>query len=161
MNVNELFVTTEGKIMRYNYFSNTLSTHYKFKSELNAQPIYVKFSKDQKYCLLSSFYDVIYVNLDKEYEIDIDEKYQIGDIRSLIYSNNKFYLLANKCSKVLGYYLLEIEEEEDDEKKGSWLIFWQAKLDIADTQMFVVDVSGSGQMKEFTDKDPKKVSESN
>ena len=96
--------------------------------------------------MLSSFYDVIYVNLKEDYEIDIDEKYKIGDIRSLIYSNNKYYLLANKCNRVLGYYLLEIDECEDAKKEGNWLLFWKAKLDISDTQMFVLD--GHGNLKD-------------
>lgn len=54
--------------------------------------------------------------------------------------------MANKCKRVLGYYLLEIDEHEDVKKPGNWLLFWKAKLDISDTQMFILD--GHGNLKD-------------
>ena len=38
----------------------------------------------------------------------------------------------------------EIDEVEDAKKEGNWLLFWNAKLDISDTQMFVLDSHGNG-----------------
>ena len=48
--------------------------------------------------MIASFYDVIWLNLDTEKEIDIDNVFQIGDIRSITYYNETFFILANKSS---------------------------------------------------------------
>ena len=56
--------------------------------------------------MIASFYDVIWVDLETKEEIDIDETYGIGDIRSIKYHHHQFYILANKSDRKLGYYLI-------------------------------------------------------
>jgi hypothetical protein len=52
---------------------------------------------------------VLWVNIKKKIEIDIDEQYLLGDIKSLKKVKNKFYVLANKYQRKLGYFLLELD----------------------------------------------------
>ena len=53
---------------------------------------------------------VLFINIRDDIEIDIDELFHISDIRSVINLNQKFYVLANKCDNLLGYHLIEIDE---------------------------------------------------
>ena len=54
---------------------------------------------------------MLYLDIEKDQEVDIDNLYHIGDIRSVVHSNEKFYILSNKCEKLLGYYLIEVDEQ--------------------------------------------------
>lgn len=72
------------------------------------------------------------IDLVRELEIDIDEKFFIGDIRSIVFIRGKFYLLANKCERMLGYFLLEIDEKDIKNMNPRYLINWKSRLDIGD-----------------------------
>ena len=62
--------------------------------------------------IVSTFYDVLFVDINRKEEVDIDNLYKIGDIRSIVYTDKKFYILANKCERLLGYYLIAIDEKK-------------------------------------------------
>ena len=70
-------MATETKILLYNYSWNTVRTIYKFQEPLNSQPLYFCMNNKQEICMISSFYDIIYINIAKENEIDVDELYGI------------------------------------------------------------------------------------
>lgn len=138
-NTNELLVTTQRKIMRYNYWQNTLRDVYIFKDCLNSQPIHVVFDEDQKIAMVSSFYDIIYVNMEKGIEIDIDEHYNLANIRRIVRGKDCFYVLANKYKNTLGFYLIQIDKN-NPKMKPEYLINWKNKLDVSDVTMFHVAV---------------------
>jgi len=46
--------------------------------------------------MVATSLDVLYVNIKKKHEVDIDNLYRIGEIRNIIYLNKKFYVFANK-----------------------------------------------------------------
>ena len=52
--------------------------------------------------------------------------------------NQKFYVLANKREKLLGYYLIEIDQQSPNKLKPNFLINWKCKLDIGDASLFVL-----------------------
>ena len=79
---------------------------YIFQNYLNSQPIYCVFNHIQDKVLIATFYDVLFVDISGDEEVDIDNLYHIGDIRSIHYYDKKFYVLANKCERLLGYYLI-------------------------------------------------------
>ena len=62
--------------------------------------------------MISTFYDVLYVDLHNDIEEDIDNKFKIGDIRSVVYFDGFFYILANKCDRLLGTYLISLKEKD-------------------------------------------------
>ena len=103
--------------MIYNFYSDELQPEYVFQNYLNRQPIYAVFNEKQNIAIIATFYDVLFLNIEKDEEIDIDNLFHIGDIRSVINVNEKFYVLANKCDKLLGYYLIEIDENNPKSKK--------------------------------------------
>ena len=82
--------------MRYNYMQNTLREVYVFDCCLNSQPINVVFDRTHNIVLVASFYDIVYVNIAEKKEIDIDEAYNLANIRKIVKGDDCFYLLANK-----------------------------------------------------------------
>ena len=87
--------------------------------------------------IVSTFYDVLFVDINRKEEVDIDNLYKIGDIRSIVYTDKKFYILANKCERLLGYYLIAIDEKKPgDVTNPNMLINWKSKLDIADANLY-------------------------
>jgi hypothetical protein len=59
--------------------------------------------------IIASTDDVLWVDIKNQNEADIDDIYSLGAIKSLLHVDNKFYVLANKFDKKLGYFLLELE----------------------------------------------------
>ena len=51
-------------------------------------------------------------NKDANDEIDIDGNNSFEDIKACHYAKGKFYILANKCGKMRGIFLIEIDEQE-------------------------------------------------
>jgi hypothetical protein len=82
-----------------------------------------------------------------DHELDIDNEYKVGDIRSVVYVEqvSKFYMLANKCQGMLGYYLMEIDEFDPCNVEPLLLINWKSKLDIGDASMFTIQHKDKGR----------------
>ena len=61
--------------------------------------------------MVASKNDVLWLkcNRDSGKEIDIDEMFNISEIKCMKWHGDKFYILANKHKRILGYYLLEID----------------------------------------------------
>jgi hypothetical protein len=74
----------------------------------------VTFNTDQSVVMVANLNDVLYVNMSLDLHVDIDCLFQISEIRSILYSEEmgKFYILANKCQRLLGYYLIEFDEHD-------------------------------------------------
>lgn len=89
---------------------------------------------------------MLFLNIEKDEEIDIDNLFHIGDIRSVINVNEKFYVLSNKCDKLLGYYLIEIDENNPKSKKPMFLINWKSKLDIGDAELYLIENKDRGEL---------------
>ena len=68
-------------------------------------------------------------------EIDVDDKFLLGDIKSILFKNNKFYVLANKSEKKLGYFLLELDHDLNLCKAPKYVIKWENKLEIDDASL--------------------------
>lgn len=103
-----LLLISRSNIVKYNYITDKISTIYNFKNELADQPDYVVFDESQQYAIIASTTDVLWIGVHEapENEIDIDDMYLLADIKCLLMHDNKFYVLANKCNKKLGYFLL-------------------------------------------------------
>ena len=93
---NEIILANETRILLYNYNWNTIKTLYNFNEALNSQPSFFVMNEDQNICMVSSFYDIIYVNMKQNLEVDVDQLYCIDQIRSIIHSDGMFYILVNK-----------------------------------------------------------------
>ena len=86
--------------------------------------------------IVSTFYDVLYVNIKKKKEVDIDNIYHIADMKSVISNRGEFFILANKCEGTLGCFLLSIKEKEPEEG-ARYLIHIRSKLEMGDAKMFI------------------------
>ena len=82
--------------------------------------------------------DGIYVNLQKNLEVDIDEEFKVVTIQEIIYDleDRKFYILTNHHNDKLGFFLIRFDER--DPYKCEFLIKWQNKLDVDDANVFIM-----------------------
>jgi len=69
-------------------------------------------------------------------ELDIDNRFKIGEVRCIKERGGKFYILANKCERQLGTYLIALNPNNPE--KREFLINWKTKLDIADADIFFI-----------------------
>lgn len=98
--------------------------------------MYAVFNSKQTLVVVSTLFDVLYVDIPNKKEIDIDNLYKIAEIRSIVYIGNHFYVLANKCERLLGYFLIQIDEVHPDVTQPTLLINCKSKLDISDAALF-------------------------
>jgi len=63
--------------------------------------------------------DGLIINMQTKEEFDIDEYFEIADIKNMIYKHGYFFLMANKRQNKLGYYLLKINRNSPLENKGN------------------------------------------
>jgi hypothetical protein len=78
------------------------------KNNLFDPPSMGIFNRDQTICMVTSINDVLYMDLSRGYELDIDEKEKIKDIQQIVSDETYFYVFANKKNGNLGYYLFRI-----------------------------------------------------
>lgn len=76
---------------------------------------------------------MLFVDIQNDTEVDIDEKEKISDIQNIVSDDKFFYVLANRKNKKIGYYLFmfEIEKAHDKDYKYTYLINWMNKTKIA------------------------------
>jgi hypothetical protein len=89
--------------------------------------------------MIASFYDVLWINLETDKELDIDNDFCIGNIRQIINYEKSFYILANKSNKKIGYYLIQIDEDNPVLTDSSYVVNSNSKYDIGDANLFILD----------------------
>lgn len=89
--------------------------------------------------MLASTDDVLWVNLKTKNEIDVDDTFLLGDIKSIVFKNQSFFIMANKYKGKLGYFLLEMKEDlYDAQQRGEeprYVLKWENKLEIGDANI--------------------------
>lgn len=129
-----MFGDTIG-IWRFNFEKNKLESLYSFSNQIGRQPDFVVFDDSQTTGIVASTDDVLWINIPSKEEIDVDETFFLGDIKNILYRNKKFYVLANKFMRKLGYFLLELDLMLDKMKKPRYVIKWENKLEIDDASL--------------------------
>ena len=134
-----LFANTDG-IYLFNIVSEEYKIHHIFESSFSDQPTFISYNKDQTKVVLASSSDVFFVNIQDDYSVDIESEFQISEVRQVLYGKDlgKFYILANKCDRLLGYYLIEIDEAEPDLNEPNVLVNWRSKLELGDASLNII-----------------------
>ena len=94
---------------------------------------------------MSSPEDCVYVNMHRNYELDIDQTFGIDVIKGILYDevHQLFFLLCNKYNEKLGFYVMKIAEH--DPHRTKFMIKWKNKSDIGDPFMCILeDKDGDG-----------------
>ena len=107
------------------------------------------FNLDQTKCIVTSFNDVLFLDLETGYERDIDENESIADILNVLADETYFYVLANKKHDLLGYYLLLVDIQNPEEP-AKYLINWSNKNCIKQVDLhFMHDYNDDGEMQKY------------
>lgn len=111
-----------------------------FECFFENQPTFITYNQDQTIVILATNTDVYYVNIEADYSVDIESEYHISEVRSVLYAKElrKFYILANKCDRLLGYYLIEIDEFEPEMQEPNVLVNWRSKLELGDASLNLI-----------------------
>ena len=80
----------------------------------------------------------MFVNTTTKEEIDIDETYDVFNIKEVEYEegDKAYYLVCNSYKDKLGFFVLKISE--DNPKAGKFLIKWYHSLDIGDPNIYIL-----------------------
>lgn len=68
--------------------------------------------------IIASPDDGIYKDMNKQVEIDLDERFNIGAIKEIIHDeeDHVFYILANKFDEKLGFFVIRMDEHNPDKE---------------------------------------------
>ena len=143
-----LIMVTAEEIITYNFYKDESRTLFDFQN-LPEQPEFFIFNEEQTVCIVTTTTDSAMVNIRTKDEHDLDRYFGITDIKSVIFYDDDFYILANKRGAKLGYYLLRIPEESPDrhdddpsKKEDMFLMNYANKLDIGDVNLYVLKEEG-------------------
>lgn len=132
-----LMIDQKG-IYKYNYRDETDAMIYAFSEPLEDQPDYVVFDQSQKFAMVASASQAIWIDLAAKKAELLDSQFSMTDFKCLMTYGDKFYLLANKLDEKLGYYLLEINTNYAADKDYVFVIKWVNKLNIGNADLDVV-----------------------
>lgn len=95
--------------------------------------------------MIASPTDAIYYDSSKNIDIDLDQEFKVDLIKQIVYDeeDNVFYILANKYEEKLGFFIIKINEH-NPLKDSQFIIKWKNKLDINDSNIFVLRNQKSG-----------------
>mgnify|MGYP001399871036 CR=1 FL=1 len=113
---------------------------------MNRQPEFFQPDDMNFHVIVASPEDAIYIDAVKDEEVDLDEKFEIGAIKEIIYDRDEddFYILANKYQEKLGFFIIRLDAK-DPLKDSMFLTKWKNKLDIGDASLNVLRHSNKDQ----------------
>lgn len=114
-----------------------IQSYYRFDNQLDDQPKFGVFNADQTKFIVTSSLDILFVDIKKNLEIDLDDREEVAAIQNIITDNTNFYVLANKKEQRLGYYLFSVNLEEP-KSDSEYLICWTNKLDIGNCDLHLM-----------------------
>ena len=111
---------------------------YKFNVMLNRQPQFFQTNEEQTVLVVASPEDCLYIDLDKDLEVDIDQQYQVSNIKEIIFDEEDrlFYFLSNKFEEKLGFFVFSIHEQDPMDVR--FFIKYKNKLDIGDADIYIL-----------------------
>jgi len=98
------------------------------------EPHFGEFNLDQTVFIVTTEDQVMYVDINRKLELYLEDDEEIAQIENLVATEKAFYILANRKSGRVGYYLLKIDMARPEAKK-QYLISWQNRQDISDCNL--------------------------
>jgi hypothetical protein len=100
-----------------------------FKNTFTSQPMFFVQDHEQDFAIIATTSDALLIKLSNQLEIDVDETYEIGDIRALLFQDDMFYVLASRYKGSIEISLLKIDKNEIEESQvPHFVIRWDSKL---------------------------------
>ena len=76
-------------VFELNFVTGEHQVIYKFQNPLKRQPLFFEPNHDQKLFVIASPEDGIHLNMNSQYELDIDMEYDISTIKEVIYDKEE------------------------------------------------------------------------
>lgn len=101
------------------------------------------FDSSQNIGIIASTNDALWVNIDMQEEVDIDDVYHVSAVNAVLYDDvsGMFFMLTNKYKRSLGYYLIAIDAQKPDASKApKFLMRWMSKLEMDNAALHIIEV---------------------
>lgn len=133
-----LVFAKKERIIEINIWTEQVQDLAKFDTPLTRQPAFFLLTSDQSIAIIASSEDGIYFNMENGAWIDLDETYDIGQIKEIVHDDesNQIYFLANKHKGKIGVFMIKFHEQ--DPKDYKFFLKLKTKLDIADADIAVM-----------------------
>jgi hypothetical protein len=126
-------------IFELNYMTDEPTTKilYEMETFCTLQPTFFRSNPSQTKFIIASSTDGLFIDIKKKREYDIDAKYDIKDIKFILYDeeDKMFYILCNRKSGIIGFFLFKIAEM--DPSKVTYLTSWRHQLEIDDANIAI------------------------
>lgn len=88
-------------MVKFNYLDEQETQIFEYKKPLNDQPDFCTFDEIQKIAVIASSTEAYLINLNAlaKGEICLETKFDIKDIKTILYDDGSFYILANKLKE--------------------------------------------------------------
>ena len=141
-NNKELLFFTPKELfsLHYNDPNAKRKTKFRYQFELKDKPHFGIFDLEQRKFIITSDEDALYVDMDKKEEINLDDQEGISSIQNIVADKSTFYILANKRDNRLGIYIFSMDMNNPT-KPANYLINWSNKLDIADCDLHLMQIT--------------------
>lgn len=130
----DLLFFTERSVLVWNYMvEGAYQILYAFRNPLGEQPRMGVFSDDQTKFIVTAVNNTLYVDTTNDIEIDLDLEEDIDLVKSIMFHDGHFYLVANKLGGRLGFFLIDIDTSvirSSFEYSAEYVIQWPNKLDL-------------------------------
>jgi hypothetical protein len=87
---------------------------YELENVFDKTPKKCVFNDEQTCFIGTTFFNSLYVDIDRDYELDIDDEEEVSNITNIVYANKVFYMMCNKRFGLLGQYLLALNTDDPD-----------------------------------------------
>lgn len=136
----------KDRVFELNFETEKLTTFYKFQNPLFVQPQFFEMNTDQDVLIVSSEYNAIFININDNYEMDMDEVLNVQHVKNLVFDgyDNSFYLVSNKYKEKLGLYLVKVFQDEPTSYQ--FILKWKNKLSIDDVSISLINNQEQSEM---------------
>lgn len=143
-----MIFVTRGDVVKYDFHKGRDTNLFDF-ADLDEQPESFIFNDDQTACVIATTRNSRMIDFGNAQDHDLAQLFGISQIKSVLYFEGHFYIMANKRDQRLGFYLLRIPQADpvkasadaDWEKKREEMFFmnYRGKLEIGDVDMHILN----------------------
>tara|TARA_B110000285_G_C15117245_1_gene614851 strand:+ start:1192 stop:1995 length:804 start_codon:yes stop_codon:yes gene_type:complete len=142
--INTIIFSKKDSIFEMNFDTKKTNTLYKFKTPLLSQPEFFCMNDKQNVFIVASPDDGLYYTSKKRSEVDLDDTFNIGCIKSALYDNkdSSFYILCNKFEGEYGIFLILFSQ--DNPNNHQFLVKCKNRLEIGDANISILTNKEAG-----------------
>lgn len=141
---NFIIFVKSACIFTLNFQTEAVNIIYSFSREFDNQPLIFVPNSDNTIFFVASSKQGRIVNIKTLDEFSFDLNFDLENFKQVVYDEEKknFFVLANRYEEKLGLFLIVFNEKSPQDFK--FLIKWNLRLDIGDSDMYILRCADKG-----------------